>query len=189
MAPGAAGRSGPPGEGRALLSRLALDPEQYSCIDGSLRDILAGQDLNDAELSELSYGGTALLYLMGQDICTLCGAKEDKTAQRIGTPSQKMSREDGRGRTPSRRGQRNKRISKGPADQSAGPSMRYCFFLLLHLLRKRSLLMMARVWVPVPMGPASSKADTRKSTILPLADTAVISASAVTFMPMGVGAS
>ena len=49
--------------------------------------------------------------------------------------------------------------------------------------------MMARVWVPAPMGPASSQAFTAKSTILPFSDTPVISASAQTFMPTGVGAS
>lgn len=45
------------------------------------------------------------------------------------------------------------------------------------------------VWVPLPMGPLSSQAFTAKSTILPFSETAVISASAHTFMPMGVGAS
>ena len=39
------------------------------------------------------------------------------------------------------------------------------------------------------MGPFSSQALTAKSTILPFSDTAVISASAQTFMPTGVGAS
>ena len=38
-------------------------------------------------------------------------------------------------------------------------------------------------------GPLSSQAFTAKSTILPFSETAVISASAHTFMPMGVGAS
>ena len=49
--------------------------------------------------------------------------------------------------------------------------------------------MMARVWAPPPMGPFSSQAATWKSTILPFSDTPVISASAQTFIPTGVGAS
>ena len=53
----------------------------------------------------------------------------------------------------------------------------YCSSFALHFARKRSLLMMARVWVPEPMGPLSSQARTVKSTILPFSDTAVISAS------------
>ena len=61
--------------------------------------------------------------------------------------------------------------------------------LPLHLAKNFSFLMIARVWVPLPMGPASSQAFTAKSTILPFSDTPVISASAHTFIPMGVGAS
>ena len=49
--------------------------------------------------------------------------------------------------------------------------------------------MIARVWVPAPMGPFSSHAFTAKSIILPFSETAVISASAQTFIPTGVGAS
>lgn len=65
-------------EGKAILRRFGLDPEQYSCIDGSLRDILAGQDLDEEALFNLSQGDTTPLYFMSRDLRTLYGVKRDK---------------------------------------------------------------------------------------------------------------
>ena len=79
--------------------------------------------------------------------------------------------------------------SRAPVRGAALFPVAYFSSLALHLARNFSFPIMARVWAPAPMGPFSSQAFTAKSTILPFSETAVISASAQTVMPTGVGAS